>query len=288
MFMLTRRNIREAAIQFLYLADFKDGLEAADMQEAFWQMTQESSLRKLTQGKAKAILHVTQGRSNRIAKLIERASPSHLGINNSNNSEQLASVLHDILSQEKKLSLAIESLKSATQTKNGDTAADEKIQAVLEANRSLTGLRIVWHQTLEDCPDLQSTLEPVTSAINHLQRVSERLDAIEDPESKVGDFAHLRVSHTELSALRKETQALVKKILNHKEQIDSSLAGVVENYSPERVDPVDRAILRLATFEIQNCDDIPRAVTINEAIEIAKKFGTQESARFINGVLDAL
>ena len=93
---------------------------------------------------------------------------------------------------------------------------------------------------------------------------------------------------TELSALRKETQALVKKILNHKEQIDGSLAGVVENYSPERVDPVDRAILRLATFEIQNCDDIPRAVTINEAIEIAKKFGTQESARFINGVLDAL
>ena len=63
---------------------------------------------------------------------------------------------------------------------------------------------------------------------------------------------------------------------------------MIENYAPQRVDPVDRAILRLATYELKMSDDIPRAVTINEAIEIAKKFGTNESARFINGVLDAL
>ena len=51
---------------------------------------------------------------------------------------------------------------------------------------------------------------------------------------------------------------------------------------------VDRAILRLATYEIKHCEDIPKAVSINEAIEIAKRFGSTDSARFVNGVLDAL
>ena len=111
---------------------------------------------------------------------------------------------------------------------------------------------------------------------------------IDDPESTIVDFAHLRTSSSELSTFRRETQELVAYILQHKEEIDASLASVIENYAPQRVDPVDRAILRLATYELRMADDIPRAVTINEAIEIAKKFGTNESARFINGVLDAL
>lgn len=289
--MLKRRNIRETAIQFLYLADLEDGPEASDMQEAFWQMTQESNLRKLSQAKTKAILHVAQGRDNRLSSLMDRATSILAEIKASvgnGEDKQLVPSLNSILSQEKKLSKEIESLKSATQNKRDEPVPEKKIQAVLDANRSLSGLRATWYQALDDFPSLRNKLEPVTSAINHLERVSERIDAIEDPDSTVGDFAHLRASSAELSALRTETQALVKNILNHKEQIDSSLAGVIENYSPERIDPVDRAILRLATFEIQNSDDIPRAVSINEAIEIAKKFGTQESARFVNGVLDAL
>ena len=71
--MLKRRNIRETAVQFLYFADLEDGPEASEMQEAFWQMTQESSIKRLNQAKAKAILHVAQGRDSRITKLTERS-----------------------------------------------------------------------------------------------------------------------------------------------------------------------------------------------------------------------
>jgi len=51
---------------------------------------------------------------------------------------------------------------------------------------------------------------------------------------------------------------------------------------------VDRNILRLAAFELLYCDDIPPKVTINEAVELGKKFGTEDSGPFINGILDAI
>ena len=91
-----------------------------------------------------------------------------------------------------------------------------------------------------------------------------------------------------ITALRNETQSLVNGILSNKEAIDATLAGVIENFTPDRVTPVDRAVLRLATYEITQCDDIPKAVSINEAVEIARKFSTSESSSFINGVLDAV
>ena len=286
--MLRRRNIRETAVQFLYFADLEDGPEASEMQEAFWQMTQESSLRKLALAKAKAILHVAQGRDSRITKLVERAPACQAELKATGGTAELISALHKILTQESELTESIKSLKTALHSKSSEQLPSHKIGGVINANRSLIGLRAAWHHTLEDFPTWKNKLETITEAINHLQRVSERLEAIEDPDSSVGDFAHLRASSSEITIFRSETQSLVQNILKKKDSIDASLAKVVENYVPERVDPVDRAILRLATFEIQHCAEIPRAVSINEAIEIAKKFGTNDSARFINGVLDAL
>lgn len=286
--MFNRRTIRETAVQFLYLADFEDNPQAADMQEAFWEMAQESGLRKLKQARATAILHVARGRENRMAKLTEQAGALQTGLQASEDGAQLVAVLERILTGEQRLSKAIESLKSSSPGKHAGEPAHGDIQAVIDASHQLVATRLAWRQALEELPSLRGKLEPITIAIDHLQRISERLDAIEDQESTIGDFAHLRASHAELTALREQTQALVTNILQHKEEIDAALAGVIENYAPERVDPVDRAILRMATYELRHCDDIPRAVAINEAIEIARKFGTQDSARFVNGVLDAL
>ncbi|MCP4728737.1 MAG: transcription antitermination factor NusB [Roseibacillus sp.] len=72
----------------------------------------------------------------------------------------------------------------------------------------------------------------------------------------------------------------------HLADIDRNLTEVVDNYSPERLDRVDRAILRLGTYELLFDDEVPPAVAINEAIELARAFGTTESPGFVNGVLD--
>jgi N utilization substance protein B len=72
------------------------------------------------------------------------------------------------------------------------------------------------------------------------------------------------------------------------EEIDRRLDAVTQNYELDRLSTVDRNILRIAVFEMFHRLDIPPIVSINEAIEIAKRFGTEESGRFVNGVLDRL
>jgi N utilization substance protein B len=84
------------------------------------------------------------------------------------------------------------------------------------------------------------------------------------------------------------TEEIVRGTLNRLDEIDAMIEKVAENWLLKRMAAVDRNILRFAVYEILYKKDIPSAVTINEAIEIAKKFSSTESAPFINGVLDRL
>lgn len=79
---------------------------------------------------------------------------------------------------------------------------------------------------------------------------------------------------------------LVEQALGRLEEIDRLLSAALQNWDLRRLGAVDRAILRLAVAEMLTHPGIPAAVTINEAIEIARSLATAESARFANGVLD--
>jgi len=88
--------------------------------------------------------------------------------------------------------------------------------------------------------------------------------------------------------VRKFTEDLVRGTLDKIEEIDTTIEKVTENWLLKRMAAVDRNILRFAAYEILYRKDIPAAVTINEALEIAKKYSSSESASFLNGVLDRL
>jgi transcription antitermination protein NusB len=79
---------------------------------------------------------------------------------------------------------------------------------------------------------------------------------------------------------------LVLGVTEHREDLDKLIGDYAEEWTVERMAVVDRNILRLAVYELAWRNDTPPKVVINEAIEIAKKFGTRESSRFINGILD--
>ena len=74
----------------------------------------------------------------------------------------------------------------------------------------------------------------------------------------------------------------------HRGEIDASVGRVSNNWTVDRMMSCDRNLLRIAVFELFNRDEIDQAVTINEAVELAKAFGTDESPRFINGILGRL
>ncbi len=83
-------------------------------------------------------------------------------------------------------------------------------------------------------------------------------------------------------------QDLVQGVLANGSEIDALLNKYSKNWRLSRMPVVDRNIMRIATFEFLRRPDIPSSVTINEAVEIGKKYGTKDSGSFINGVLDRI
>ncbi len=81
---------------------------------------------------------------------------------------------------------------------------------------------------------------------------------------------------------------LVTGVMKERERIDAVIERFSSNWKMSRMSCVDRNILRIAVYELLYCEDIPAKVSINEAIDIGKKYGAEESGAFINGILDSI
>jgi len=84
------------------------------------------------------------------------------------------------------------------------------------------------------------------------------------------------------------TSRLVTGVTEKTSELDEEIEKASENWRMDRMAAVDRNILRLGAYELLWCDEIPSTVTINEMIEIAKQFGTEDSPSFVNGILDRI
>jgi N utilization substance protein B len=290
--MPSRRQIREAAVQFLYCADLEGGADPSALRDPFWEFVTESDRRSLQLATFRTVHHLAQGREGRLAEFVERQAAAETLLAAWPEAESLKNALRRIAELESGWSTALAKLERLPKD-DDDASVAGKFSAALEVffqnDRDLSAARQRFFEALEDFPKLRGPLESVGATIRRLQRVSDRLRMVEDPENfpEQSDLARIGESKVELRELRRRSDELVDAVLARKGVIDAALAGVVDHYAPERIDPVDRAILRLATHEILN-DDAPVKVVINEAIELAKRFGTTDSSRFVNGVLDRI
>lgn len=110
-------------------------------------------------------------------------------------------------------------------------------------------------------------------------------DLVAQPLSESDEF--LRSEERDVET-RKFAKRLIAGTLEHQPEIDQVIQGVAQNWNISRMAVVDRNVLRLATHELLHCRDIPPKVAINEAIEIGKRYSTQNSGAFINGILDKI
>ena len=94
--------------------------------------------------------------------------------------------------------------------------------------------------------------------------------------------------HNADRGVRAHAEELYRGVLARIDELDALIVPVLENWSLNRLSGVERNILRVALFEMHHCENVPPVVAISEAIEIAKRFGGEQSGRFINGVLDKL
>ena len=97
-------------------------------------------------------------------------------------------------------------------------------------------------------------------------------------------FEHFQVPEQ----LREYIGTLVSGALKEKDAIDKTIEAHASNWKISRMALVDRSLLRLAVYELLYCPDMPTAIVIDEAIELAKSFAAEETPAFINGILDAI
>jgi transcription antitermination protein NusB len=132
--------------------------------------------------------------------------------------------------------------------------------------------------------------EDLEAAVNqfwHAQRTA--AIAEEKASAKWGEStpAPLPPSPDDL-AVRLFADPLIRGVLEHRAEVDQHILRHCKNWELSRIAAVDRNILRLAIYEMFYREDIPPVVSINEAVDIAKKFSTQDSGKFVNGILDSV
>lgn len=99
----------------------------------------------------------------------------------------------------------------------------------------------------------------------------------------------LTMNHAELGEMDAEfAESLLSGVLTNEESLKQSIQDHAPGWTLDRMDPVSRCVLQIGAYELLVSKDAPPAVVMNEAIEIAKEFGTDESGKFVNGVLNAI
>jgi transcription antitermination factor NusB len=115
------------------------------------------------------------------------------------------------------------------------------------------------------------------------------LYALDITREDVKEVLHTRWAEAMMpDDIRDFTTTLVTGVIRHWHEIDAFIQECSTNWSLERIGLVERNILRFAIYELCFLPDIPPNVTINEAVEVAKKYGTEEAPAFINGILDRI
>ena len=117
---------------------------------------------------------------------------------------------------------------------------------------------------------------------------SQRAAAIAEDKGAAtwGQPAELPPPSADEAAIRLFAEPLIRGALQHRDESDTLIKKHAKNWDLHRIAAVDRNILRLAIYEMLHRDDIPPVVSINEAVDIAKKFSTHDSGKFVNGILD--
>lgn len=129
--------------------------------------------------------------------------------------------------------------------------------------------------------------ESLPAALDHFwdaHRLTLQLDR--NPGPTYGQPVDVPPPKAEEQAMRIFADGLIAGALEHQAESDEIIRSFTKNWELHRIAAVDRTILRLAIYEMKHRDDIPPVVSINEAVDLAKKYSTEQSGRFVNGILD--
>jgi len=281
--MASRRQVRQAAVQLLYARSTSPKDQGGP---EFWDLINDRANLTFDKARVKILAHLQQGREAAAAKLLKIFTDSSAAILAADPSEKLAKDLKAHASAEQQWAESCSNLLRLTKADTGGWRRD--LHKLLPQSDSLKKERNALLPQTEPFPPLQH--EAIKEIFEKLNTYDERARMVHFPEnySEQRDLDHLHRLSAEMKTLESEALARANQVEAAIVELDELIDQTADNFDINRFSKVDLAILRLASWEILKEPEIDTAVAINEAIDLARSFSGEESASFVNGILDQI
>lgn len=287
---INRSEVRKSALTLLYAIRENGGkLEEFDF-DLFWSIAREKKTDKLRESHARAILHTCRASGEsaevlgtRVTALLEAMHGDLTTITLREETEHYA-----------RRNQAFESAVSALSYCLNDTrreGSDQLARCNDDVLRLADALVTMGNDLLprfEDFPASRNLTEPLAAAIRRRVRLMEATAALTHPITLSNNKEHAGLARqaADLNELRPAAEELVKAVLQHLDDLETELTGLIDNYSLERVDMIDSGILLIALYELRY-NGLEPAIVISEANQLADTYSGSRSAPFIHGILAA-
>ena len=281
--MASRRHVRQAAVQVLYARFASPGDQGGP---EFWDLINDKAGLTYDHARVKILAHLQQGREAATKKLLSVLTDSSAAILAADPSEKFARELKSLSTAEHLWAENCGNLLRLTKADTGGWQRD--LHKLLPQSDGLRKKRAALLPRTEAFPPLQH--EALKTAFEKLDAYDERVRMVRFPENHLEqrDLDHLHRLKKDMKTLEEQATRQADQVEASIPEIDETIDNASENFDINRLSKVDLAILRLATWEILKLPDLDAAVSINEAIDLARSFSGEESASYVNGVLDKI
>ncbi|MEN8774599.1 MAG: transcription antitermination factor NusB [Akkermansiaceae bacterium] len=279
--MASRRLVRQAAVQLLY-ARFASPKDQGGPE--FWELVNDKASLNFDRARVKVLAHFQQGREALTAKLQRALTDSTAAILAADPGEKLARELKSLSACEYSWAESCGNLHRLAKADTGGWRRD--LHKLLPESDKLRKKRAEILPHTEGFPPAQ--YEEISEIFNKFDQYDARVRMVHFPENypEQRDLDHLHRLTGEMKELENEAIKLADQVEAEVPALDEAINSASANFDLERISKVDLAILRLASWEILKLSELDVAISINEAVDLARSFSGEESASYVNGVLD--
>ncbi|MGJ8697225.1 MAG: transcription antitermination factor NusB [Verrucomicrobiaceae bacterium] len=281
--MPSRHQVREAAVQLFYARASSQGAES---DEELWDLINDRAGLTFDRARVKVLAHWQTGRAKTAATLHKELAAASTAVSVADPTGKAARDFQTLCDKEIKFAEFLENLAPLAKANTGGWRQD--LYKAFQQSPELKKLRAELSVHLVTFPPLQK--EAIDKTFAKLDTFDERIEKTRNPARfpEQRELAHLHKTQQEMKTLREEAEKIIAQVTANLPGINKTIETAAENYDLGRLSRVDLSILRLATWEITHAQDVPNPVAINEAIELARAFSGEDSAAFVNGLLDRI
>lgn len=283
-------RVRRSALNLIY-AVIENGGSWEDFDlNLFWPVALERDTDQYRDALAKAVLHTCRASADSARLLAERTQKAQDALHADLTAVALREALERYTNRTDEWEESLAALRAELDNKRA-TDTDELARCTkssITLARALQGLGAEMLPLFADFPAYRSVLEPLAAVVKRRARLMQACAGMADETYLAGkqEFAGLLRRMRDLQELRPAAEQLAGKVLEHREELETEIAGLLEHYSTARLDIVDRCILLLALYELR-VEKLSTPIVVSEANELADTYSGGKSAPFIHGVLAA-